>query len=278
MLVIEVFWSIQCRKCFLIHFTFNYIACFISYSGRYNDIKKSITLPMFDRPTNLDGSHAGDFGFDPMGLSQSFDLYYMQECEIRHARLAMLAVVGWPLSELVGPNFMLQDGRAPSVLNGANLISGAAMLTFLGAVSALEFFTWNRRTAGTELGEKHRADMKEIWDVGVAGDYNFDPAGLYSMFGDEAYGRKAMRQLEITQGRYAMLGISSFALMEYLTKTPIVENNPFFHPNLFLPVAGVAYLAATTLYEFSDVTQYPIKIQKSKLGNEFEEWIERRSE
>ena len=93
------------------------------YSGRYDSIDYSITLPFLKKPSKLDGSHAGDYGFDPLGLSEQFDIYYMQECETRHARLAMLAVVGWPLSELVGPDFMLQDGRAPSVLNGVNPIS-----------------------------------------------------------------------------------------------------------------------------------------------------------
>ena len=31
--------------------------------GRYNDIDYSITLPFLKKPSNLDGSHAGDFGF-----------------------------------------------------------------------------------------------------------------------------------------------------------------------------------------------------------------------
>ena len=47
---------------------------------------------------------------------------WMREAELKHARLAMLAVAGWPLSELAsGP--LLQalgtNGRAPSLLNGA---------------------------------------------------------------------------------------------------------------------------------------------------------------
>lgn len=83
----------------------------MQYSGRYDNIDYSITLPFWQKPAKLDGSHAGDFGFDPMGFTDDFDIYYMQECELRHARLAMLAVVGWPLSELVAPGFMLQDGR-----------------------------------------------------------------------------------------------------------------------------------------------------------------------
>ena len=48
------------------------------HSGRFADIDYSITLPFLPRPEHLDGSHAGDFGFDPFGLSQEYDLYYMQ--------------------------------------------------------------------------------------------------------------------------------------------------------------------------------------------------------
>ena len=67
----------------------------------------SVSVPFLKRPTNLDGTHAGDVGFDPLGLSEQFDLYTMMEAEVRHSRLAMLAVVGWPLAALLGPNFML---------------------------------------------------------------------------------------------------------------------------------------------------------------------------
>ena len=190
----------------------------------------------------------------------------------------MLAVVGWPVSEMLAPDFMLQNGCAPSVLNGFNPISAAAVVGMFGAIGALEYFTALRPTYDTPIGQKHLQDMSKIWDHGVAGDYNFDPLNLYSRLGDDADGRKALRQVEITQGRYAMLGITAFAALEALSGKPIVENNIFFTPNLFLPILGAAYLAATTLYEFSDVTEYPIKIQKSKLGLEFDEWLERRAE
>ena len=39
--------------------------------------------------------------------------------EIKHARLAMLAAAGWPLSEKLNLNpDLLVNGRAPSLLNG----------------------------------------------------------------------------------------------------------------------------------------------------------------
>jgi hypothetical protein len=164
------------------------------------------------------------------------------------------------------------------VLNGVNPISGIAILAFLAYIGSIEFFTWNRKTYDTKLGQTHLKDMKNIWDNGVAGDYNFDPAGLYNSFGDDADGRKAMRQLEVTQGRWAMLGITYFAAYEALTGYPITEDSLFFHPNVVLPILGIGYLVLSTLYEFSDLREYPIKIQKSKLGHEFDEWLERRRE
>ena len=231
-------------------------------------MEDSITLPFLKRPPHLDGTHAGDFGFDPCGLAQSNDLYYMQECELRHARLAMLAVVGWPVSELAAPDVLLQDGRAPSVLNGFNPLTFAGALAAFAAFGFFEFKTSIRRTTHTEIGMKHKQDMSNIWDFGVAGDYNFDPAGLYNKLGDDAVGRKALRGVEITQGRLAMLAITYFAWFEAVSGKPIVEDNPFFHPNAGLPLLAVAYGVWSQFYQVSDVRKYPITIEYTKDGEE----------
>lgn len=230
----------------------------------------SIAVPFLPRPPHLRGDHAGDYGFDPCGLAQTWDLYTMQECELRHARLAMLAVVGWPLSELVAPDFMLSpEGRAPSVLNGfPNPIAAVSVVAILGALGFLETQTALRRTAETTLGDIHRRDMQKIWDYGVAGDYNFDPLNLYNSLGDDANGRKAIRNVEITQGRWAMLGITYFAFWEAISGKPIVENNPFFHPNPILPLAVIGYFVWSQFYQISNVREYPIRIEYTKDGEE----------
>jgi len=74
---------------------------------------KSKSVPFLDAPKPLDGTLAGDVGFDPLGLSViDFDFSYlivptkwdenrpglptikwMAESEIKHGRFAMLAVV-----------------------------------------------------------------------------------------------------------------------------------------------------------------------------------------
>ena len=62
----------------------------------------SQSMPFMARPAALDGSLAGDVGFDPLGFAKSSDdLMNYREAEIKHARLAMLAAAGWPISELL---------------------------------------------------------------------------------------------------------------------------------------------------------------------------------
>ena len=94
----------------------------------------------------------------------------MQESELRHGRLAMLAVIGWPLSELLAPEWMLQHGCAPSVLNGFSPLSFLATATIFGALGFFEYKTSLRRVDDKELGALHKEDMADVWKWGVAGD------------------------------------------------------------------------------------------------------------
>jgi len=247
--------------------------------GRYNDMEMSIAMPMLKRPSKLDGTHAGDYGFDPLGLSESFDLYTMMEAEVRHARLAMLAVIGWPLSELVAPNWMLQGSNhlAPSVLNGFNPASFIVTAAIFAGLGFAEYKTALRiNSVGTELGKKHTKDMQDVWKYGVPGDYNFDPLGLYNSFGDSAVGRKAMRELEISHGRWAMMAITTFAAWEALTGHPVVENTMFFEPNALLPALGVGWFAFNQIYEIKNTDQYFFQIETTSEGEMRLEEINRR--
>ena len=112
--------------------------------------------------------------------------------------------------------------------------------------------------------------MSKIWKWGVAGDYDFDPLDLYSSLGDDVQGRRALREVEITQGRYAMLGITYFAMWEYFTKTPIVQHNLLFTPNLFVPAAAIGYFVWSQFYQISDLREYPIKIEYTTGGEELQ--------
>eukprot|EP00558_Chaetoceros_sp_UNC1202_P004547 CAMPEP_0197235750 /NCGR_PEP_ID=MMETSP1429-20130617/3098_1 /TAXON_ID=49237 /ORGANISM="Chaetoceros sp., Strain UNC1202" /LENGTH=382 /DNA_ID=CAMNT_0042694419 /DNA_START=38 /DNA_END=1186 /DNA_ORIENTATION=+ len=246
-------------------------------TGRYLGREMSVSVPFLKRPTNLDGTHAGDVGFDPLGLSENLDMYTMMEAEVRHARLAMLAVVGWPLAELVGPNFMLHGPNhiTPSVLNGFDPLSFIAVAAIFGGFGYFEYKTSLRRVDDTKIGKKHAEDMANVWKYGVPGDYNFDPLNFYSLFGDTADGRKAMRELEISHGRWAMAGITGFAALEALTGHQIVENNMFFEPNAILPAAALAYLSFGFFFEVKNTDQYLFQIEKTSEGEVRMERIQR---
>lgn len=78
-----------------------------------------IPVPTFKRPPLLDGTHAGDMGFDPLGLAKDVPtLQTYLEAELKHGRLAMLAVAGWVAAELLAESGLAPGGRAPSLLNG----------------------------------------------------------------------------------------------------------------------------------------------------------------
>merc|ERR1719484_506129 len=101
-----------------------------------------------------DGTLAGDMNFDPLQISDSPSaLAWYREAEIKHARLAMLAAFGWPVSEITNFGKLLTaDGRAPSLLNGGlgeiNGIYWAAVvgLAIFAESKGLDSSTASRRT------------------------------------------------------------------------------------------------------------------------------------
>lgn len=111
-------------------------------------------LPLLLSPAALDGSYAGDVGFDPLGFSKDKEsLMKYREAELKHSRLAMLAAAGWPLSELwhksiadvIGLESILSDeGKAPSILNGG-LLNSWIIGTAIGSLvlsAFLEYLTF----------------------------------------------------------------------------------------------------------------------------------------
>merc|ERR1711957_565418 len=113
--------------------------------------QKSQALPFMTVPAFMNGSMAGDVGFDPFGFADSPEnLNNYREAEIKHARLAMLAAAGWPLSELFDKKIATVLGmdpvldatnRAPSVLNGGlGRISPGYWIGCLGLAAVTDVF------------------------------------------------------------------------------------------------------------------------------------------
>ena len=177
---------------------------------------------IFVRPALFDEVKlAGDSGFDPFQLaSDKATLLSYRGAELRHGRLAMLATVGWPMSELVQPSLATalglpvetaKGGLAPSVLNGG-----------LGQISPV---FWLGTIALADYIELESLDREK--EGKMPGDVGFDPLGMKS---------EQMEEAELANGRLAMLAITGFAVQEAFTKLlgaakPVIDETPFFfHP------------------------------------------------
>lgn len=66
----------------------------VSRSSTILEARKSIALPFLDAPKNLDGTMAGDFGFDPLGFTDNVSqIGYVQAAELKHCRVAMVSTI-----------------------------------------------------------------------------------------------------------------------------------------------------------------------------------------
>ena len=163
------------------------------------------------------------FGF---GGADKESLFYMREAEIKHCRLAMLAVVGWPLAELwdkpiadsVGlPSLLTKSGESPSLLNGG--------------LDKVDVVYWIAVALLAGIVELENADAKESKGKEyLPGDCNFDPLGF---FPKDKEGQKQMMTKEIKHGRIAMMAILGFAIQEAIYGVPVVQETPFFFTPVF---------------------------------------------
>lgn len=62
--------------------------------------EKSPAMPFLPYPENCKGYVGEDIGFDPLGFSNFFPMDYLREAEIKHGRIAQLAIVGFITTDL----------------------------------------------------------------------------------------------------------------------------------------------------------------------------------
>jgi len=187
----------------------------------------SESIPFFECPKVLqDSDLAGNVGFDPLGLAKNKEqLWNYREAEIKHARLAMLAAVGWPVSEILdrdiasffnAPALLEEGDRAPTVLNGGmGHISPQFWGFCLGLCAAIDMY-------GVAKAKKGGPDY-------FPGNLGFDPLNF---FPDDKLAQEQLKLAEIKHGRTAMVGVAGYIIEEYTTKMAVVDDTPI----LFQPI------------------------------------------
>jgi len=201
--------------------------CFPSRLPTQKGKKMSESIPFLGCSKVLQESDlAGNVGFDPLGLAKNQEqLWEYREAEIKHARLAMLASIGWPVSEVLDRNIAdffnlptaLDDGdRVPSVLNGGMEKIPVQFWGFcLGLSAAIDMYG---------VAKARRGDEGYF-----PGNLGFDPLGL---FPTDKEGQEQVKLAEIKHGRVAMIGVFGYVFEEYKTHMAVVDETPF----LFQPI------------------------------------------
>jgi len=197
-----------------------------------SDVVMSASLPFLKRPANLNGRLPGDLGFDPLNFSSNTaSLNWYREAELKHGRLAMLATVGWVVSELTHNSLALTFGKdnilgtndqVPSVLNGGlDKVSPFFWVEAICVAAVLEFLA-------IEKGDNREP-----------GNFSFDPFGLSGKTYDEKF---YVQESEIFNGRLAMLAITGFAIQEFTAGDAVIHQTPIFFNTLTNAAANHFYL------------------------------------
>jgi len=172
---------------------------------------RSVRMGVTDMPGI--STETGNKVWDPLNLSEKMDegnLNLMRAAELKHGRVAMLAVVGWVwtatgthfngvISSSKGVTFA-DLAAAPNPIAAAALVPGAGIWQMILAIGALEVY-WENKYPATECAGN--------FGVPAVTD---DPAKLMEL-----------QTVELKHGRLAMIGIISFA-----TATAIPGSVPLY--------------------------------------------------
>ena len=86
----------------------------------------------------------GDFGFDPLGLSDTINQNYARAAELKNARVAMLACVGFVFQQYV---HVVADEANP--FKAIEAVGYMANIQIFSAIGAVELATWDKTFSGS---------------------------------------------------------------------------------------------------------------------------------
>eukprot|EP00188_Purpureofilum_apyrenoidigerum_P002465 Plantae.Rhodophyta-Purpureofilum_apyrenoidigerum.ctg2531.p1 GENE.Plantae.Rhodophyta-Purpureofilum_apyrenoidigerum.ctg2531~~Plantae.Rhodophyta-Purpureofilum_apyrenoidigerum.ctg2531.p1 ORF type:complete len:215 (-),score=31.00 Plantae.Rhodophyta-Purpureofilum_apyrenoidigerum.ctg2531:159-803(-) len=176
--------------------------------ARFSMMAKSKSVPFMENPPALDGSMAGDVGFDPLNISGYLNIKWLREAELKHCRICMLAALGWLVQEFYTFPFYAGAPKLPTAAH--DYFSKTAL-----SQVALFVATWEILTTPAVIqmlsGESDR----------MPGDFGFDPLGLTGNFNPDKV--KRFQFIEVINGRLAMIAIGGMVHQAWITKMGAIE-------------------------------------------------------
>lgn len=191
-------------------------------SAKSGTIRYPSWYPGSVSPEHLDGTLAGDFGFDPLNLgAEPFKLKWYVQAELVHGRWAMLAVAGILFKDLLAGAFM--GGPAAAAPWFAPNIEYYAPPTTLSAI-AFFLFSWVEINRYMDIINPGSVNQDPVFSGNKvtnpeAGYPGFDPLG----YSKNAASFQVQKVKEIKNGRLAMLAFAGFAAQAALFKKGPLE-------------------------------------------------------
>merc|ERR1719188_479976 len=163
-------------------------------------------MPFLPKPQNLAGYVGEEQEFDPLGFSDTFDMKWLREPELKHGRVCMLATVGFAAQQ-----YATFPGMTPTA-NALNAVytepGGLGLLIF--AAGYIESVTYD--------GKITMLDMFEGKEDKVPGDFNFGAGFLKGKSDKEVYD---MKLKELNNGRLAMMAFGGMIHHNLVVKGPL---------------------------------------------------------
>lgn len=140
-------------------------------------------------------------GFDPIGFSNLIDVRFLREAELKHCRIAMLAVVGF-----IATGFY----QLPGDVHAVSAVAAHDAAVKSGAMS--QILIW---TSLLEIVSS-KAVVQMLEGSGRApGEFGFDPLKFSEGKSDKVKADLALKELQ--NGRLAMLAFSGMVTQAVLT-------------------------------------------------------------
>jgi len=132
-------------------------------------MEASKSLPFMPKPQKLAGWVGEEQEFDPLGFSDTFEMNWLREAELKHGRVTMLACVGFYAQQYItfpgipaAPNALLSPYAAPAQLG--LLIAAAGWIessSYNGKLTMLDMFEDDRTPGALNFGSGYLKGKSE---------------------------------------------------------------------------------------------------------------------